>query len=288
MYQSVASHFRLPALLLGAALFFGTAACNRDKKDEVSPDDTELRTSSEDHAIAENDDAIVAEAVESDAPTQADMGRPLPPDSTVSYFGGCATRTWDPATRTLTINFGPTNCLGRDGRNRRGIIRATFSGARYTPGSSVTITRDNYFVNDNQHLGTKTLTFTGYNQWHVSVTNSQVIFSAANGGGQKSWACERDVTRTAAPGVPTTFTVTGQASGTNRRGVAYTAQIQTPLIKRRELGCAGVFVDGTVLFSRATGKTALLNYNPLNVQPAPCDKLASITVGEITRQITLR
>lgn len=289
MYQP--ANLRLPLLALGLTLLLGTAACKKDK--DTTPDDTEVRANAEDQATAENDDAIVYEAVERDAPAEADMSNPLSADSTASSLrlrtgGGCATRTWNPATRTLTIDFGTTNCRCADDRYRRGTIQATFTGPRFHPGSKVVITRQNYFVNDNQHLGTKTITFTNYNQWHASMVGGQIIFSSANGGGEKTWSAERDITRTASAGVPTTFTVTGSAQGTNRRGVSFTAQIQQPLIKQREYGCAGVFVDGTVLFTRSNGKTALLNYNPFNVQPPPCDRLASITVNEVTRNITLR
>ncbi|HYE79565.1 MAG TPA: hypothetical protein VEI97_16380 [bacterium] len=288
MFQSVSLR-PLSLLTLSLTLLLATSACKRDRDEAPAPSDTELRSSTEDQATAENDDALVAEFVEADAPEEARAADPLSPDSLSSRVvgpGGCAQRSWDPATRTLTIDFGPTNCRCRDGRFRRGIIRAVFNGPRRAPGSSVTITRHNYFVNDNQHLGTKVITFTNHNQWHVSVTGGQVIFQ---NGGQTSWSCERDVTRTIpTPGSPTVFTVTGQASGTTRRGVSYTATILQPLVRHLEWGCAAVFIDGTLLITRSNERDALLNYNPAGTTPPPCDRLASITVNGTTRNITLR
>ncbi len=283
---------RLPLLALSLTLLLGTAACNRDKKDDLTDEATELQTTSTDHATAENDDAVASENIDADLP--ADLMQAIttasPAAARQSNAGPCATRTWDPATRTLTIDFGATNCLCADGRQRRGQLIAVFNGSRLTPGSTVVVTRQNYFVNDNQHLGTLTRTYNGTtgNDWSVQVRNAGVIF--ANGGGQTVWQCDRRVVRSTDANNFSTITVTGQATGTNRRGVTYTATVVEghPLFKRRESGCADVFIDGWVSIVRTNGRTALLNYNPGGATPAPCDRRATITVGERVKEISLR
>ena len=278
------SHFRFAVLALSMGLLLGTTACDRDKDKSVTS--SEEIASAEDQAAVENDDASASELIDENVPT--DLSRALPADSMTSVSAsGCATRSWDPVTRTLTIDFGTTNCVCRDGRTRRGKLIAVFTGQRFTPGSSVAITRDNYYVNDNQHLGTRTITYTDYNIWDVQVRNAGIVF--ASNGGTTTWQADRHVTRTALPGQPTTFTVTGTASGTNRNGISYTATIQNALVRRLQTGCANVFVDGTVEIVKQvteTGRTLLLNYDP--VGGAPCDRVASVTVNGRSRTITLR
>ena len=283
---------RLLLPVFGLAALSLTTACDRDKKDTPAAAAEELRVTSEDQATGENDDATVADLIEAD--TVADASRAINSSSPAalrrSYASGCAQRTWDPATRTLTLDFGATNCLCVDGRYRRGQLRAEFGGPRYgAPGSTVTITRLGYFVNDNEHRGTKVIAFTTYNDWNVTVTNGEIRFAD---GTAATWQCARRVLRTAAPGVPVTFTVTGSASGVNRRGNAYTATIDAadPLVKRREVGCEGrsVFVDGKLaLFNAARDRSALLDYDPIG--GAPCDRIASISVnGGAPQRFTLR
>ncbi len=282
--------FRLPVLALSVALLGLTASCDRAKKDDASPIE-ELSTTSEDHATAENDDAVVAESIEQDTPD--DMSQAIAAASAAvdrhSNAGGCATRTWDPATKTLTIDFGTVNCTCNDGRQRRGQLTAVFTGRPNVRGTTVTITRQNYFVNDNQHLGTKVITYTDYNAWSVAVTGGEIRFAD---GRTATWTANRTVTRTAAPGVPTTFTVRGTASGVNRKGNVYSATIDDahPLVKRREVGCYNVFVDGILTVMNSTrDRHAVLNYNPTGATPAPCDNLATVSVnGRAPRQITVR
>lgn len=283
--------FRLPVLALSFAVLGLTASCDRKEKDN---DDTapieELQVTSSDHATADNDDAVASESIEQDTPAEADMSRAInagsPAAERRSMAGGCATRTWDPATHTLTIDFGAVNCTCNDGRERRGQLIAVFSGRPNVPGTIVTITRQNYFVNDNQHLGTKVITYTDYNAWQVVMTGGQINFAD---GRTATWTADRTVTRTAAPGVPTTFTIRGTASGVNRKGNHYSAAIDDahPLVKRREAGCYNVFVDGILTVRNNTrDRIAVLNYNPSGATPAPCDDLATVSVnGGAPRQI---
>ncbi|MGL4596122.1 MAG: hypothetical protein ACRCYO_01260, partial [Bacteroidia bacterium] len=64
---------------------------------------------------------------------------------------------------TITVDFGSTNCTGNDGRNRRGKIKIYYTGNYRDVGATHTITFDNYFVNENQVLGTKTVVNNGPN-----------------------------------------------------------------------------------------------------------------------------
>lgn len=87
---------------------------------------------------------------------------------------------------TITVDFGASNCLCNDNRYRRGKVIFIYSGLYRTIGSVITITTSNYFVNDNQVLGTKTITNiappTGINGRHSIVVTGTII--KANSGVQ--------------------------------------------------------------------------------------------------------
>lgn len=262
-----------------------TASCHRT---EVLADDV---TSAEDLGQGDEENATTADLVEAAAPQDFTTSASATIASAAelkALASGCLTRTYDAATRTLTLDFGATNCLCPDGRYRRGQITAVFSGPYRQAGAVVTINRTNYFVNDNQHLGTRVITNLGEGSFDLSVQNASIIF--ANGGGTTSWSSQRRYTRTAGFGTPTilddAYSITGSLTGTNRRNVAYTATIQSPLIKKFAAGCARHFVAGTIELTNANAKAMLINYDPSGT--ATCDNIASVTVNGRTRTIYLK
>lgn len=268
------------AALAGATLLL--AGCN---KDQITPDST---ISAEDQGRADDENAALSDLVEAAAPAD-----PTQVNGTVAeaadldqVLGKCATRTYDAATRTLTIDFGPVNCIGPNGVARRGKIVAVFSGPYRAAGAVATITPQNYFVNDNQHTGPRIITSLGQGSFTLSVPAASVITSS----GTHSWSSARTYTRTAGFGTRTIlddkYQVTGQASGTNRRGVSYEAIIGEPLVKVFTVGCARHFLAGTVTITNSKDKTLLLNYDPTGT--AACDNIAAVTINGRTRTIRLR
>lgn len=264
--------------LLGGVL----ALSSCDKNNDPNLDTT---TSAEDQSTAEDENATVGDLVEAAAPTDASItGSPATePVDLGRLAGSCFTRTYDAPTRTLTLDFGTVNCVGPNGVARRGKIVAVFSGVSQQVGSTVVVSLVNYFRNDNQHTGTRTITRLASGSWSLDVQNASVITSA----GTHSWTSQRLYTRTAGQGTRTilddTYTVTGQASGTNRKGVGYAAVIEQPLVKQFQAGCARTFVAGTVRINNTNEKALLLNYDPTGTQA--CDNIASVTVNGRTRTI---
>jgi hypothetical protein len=260
---------------------------------------TEDIATATDRSDANVETALSTEALRSISPAAAANASTTAPELTgADYittdadfrarFGACATRTYDAATRLLTIDFGPTNCLCPDTRYRRGQILVQFTTDIATRRAGAVVTRRNYFVNDNQHTATRIFTDLGSGSFSVQVPSASVIYTAANGGGAHSWTANWTFTRTAGYGTATVlddvYTVTGQAEGTNRRGISYTTAIQTPLIKRGD--CLKYFVHGTFSISNANSRTLLLDYDPTNTQA--CDNSVSVTVNGTTKTITLR
>ncbi|QKG54172.1 hypothetical protein [Hymenobacter sp. BRD67] len=282
--------YRLTSLrsLAYAALASGlllTASCHRA---DVVADDV---TSAQDQGQGDEENATTTDLVEAAAPQDAaDSASPTvsDPAELKTLVSGCLTRTYDASTRTLTLDFGPTNCLCADGRYRRGKITAVFSGPYRQAGAVVTINRTNYFVNDNQHLGTRVITNLGNGSFNLSVQNASIIF--ANNGGTTSWSSERTYTRTAGFGTRSilddVYSITGELTGTNRRNVTYAATIQSPLIKKFSPGCARHFVAGIVEITNDKEKAMLLNYDPTNT--AACDNIASVTVNGHTYTVYLK
>ncbi|TGE13488.1 hypothetical protein [Hymenobacter elongatus] len=275
------------AALAGGLLCF-TTACNKDQ--DAAPENLE---SAEDSGNAEDENAAIGDIIEVAAPGNEKVSNSAvrEPADLLRVFGTCATRSYNQETRTLTIDFGLTNCVCPNGKTRRGKIVVVFGGPYrlngvVQAGATAAVTLVDYFVNDRQHTGTRLFTSLGSGSFTLDVQKASIITAE----GTHSWTSQRTYTRTAGFGTPTIqddkFQVTGQATGTNRKGVGYTAQIQQPLIKNFTLGCARHFTAGTVNITNSKGKSLLLNYDPTGTEA--CDNIASITVGNVTRTIRLR
>lgn len=144
------------ALFMIAGVVSLTTSCNKDE--EQIGDDTSI---SADDALA---DGIYSNATSiADEAYNSGSGGLKSGDGTNQFLSGCATVTLDTTVmpRELTIDFGDSNCLCRDGRWRRGKILVTFTGRYRMPGTVITYGFDNYHVNDNHVDGTKVITNMG-------------------------------------------------------------------------------------------------------------------------------
>lgn len=268
-----------------AALAGSTLLLPSCEKSNDPPQGADVAVSAQDQSLAEDETAALADLTDAAAPTDAAV--PNSPaaeaDDLTRLAGRCLTRTYDAATRTLILDFGLTNCVGPNGVARRGKIVTVFGGPLREAGATRTIKLVDYYRNDNQHTGTRLITRLGGGSWSLLVQNASITTPA----GTHSWNASRTYTRTAGEGTRTLtddeYSVTGQASGTNRKGMGYSAVISQPLIKRFQPGCARTFVAGTVNIVTDKNRELLLNYDPTGTQA--CDNLASITVNGVTRTI---
>ena len=270
------------ALACFASTALLTTSCNRNN-DATPTDDI---TTAEDRTDDNSETAMSSEAMQMAGPTDAQVqGSPniIADADFHARFGSCATRSYDLATKSLTIDFGITNCLCVDGRYRRGKILVRFTSDVNRRMAGAVVTRENYFVNDNQHTATRTFTDIGSGSFTVDVTNASII--RANNGGTHSWTASWTFTRTAGFGTPQVsddvYSVTGSSTGTNRNKVGYTATVQNPLIKRAD--CPKYFVQGTIGITNTNSKAMMLDYGT-----GTCDNVATVTVNGRTRTITLR
>lgn len=153
--------------------------------------------------------------------------------------GGCASATITPYDltswpKTVTLNFGTTNCMGSDGVNRRGIITAVFTGPYLDSGTVITVTLTNYYHNDYHVEGTQTIKNMGHNSAGHLVFN--VVVSGATitnpaGTAHSTWNTNQN--REFIPNGPLyyddVYLITGTASGVSESGEAYTINTTSPL-----------------------------------------------------------
>jgi hypothetical protein len=192
---------------------------------------------------------------------------------------------------TVTVNFGATNCLCNDGRYRRGIVTFVYNGTYLTVGTVITVTTSNYFVNDNQVMGTKTITTltpaAGTNASHSIVVAGTII--KASGGGTITWNSTRQ--RDWVSGDMTSmwnddvYHITGNANGTSSGGSSFTGNITSPLVREFSLtnpACKKYFVQGTLTFT-PSGKAM----RTVDFGTGACDNVATVTINGHTYTITL-
>jgi hypothetical protein len=266
------------AAILASTLL--TVSCNRNRdKNKSNDNDTEMTS---DNALAEfsyNDALNIA-----DEASGLQTGDNLGSYKTTS---NCATVTHDTTTnpKTITIDFGATNCLCNDGRNRRGKILVSYTGKYKDPGSVRNISFDQYFINDNQILGTKTVTNMGLNASSQTYFTITVAGKIVKGGSNDSLTWNSNRTRTWIQGEATqtwtddVYEITGNGSGVNKNG-NYTMTIIQPLV--REIGCKW-FTAGTLEF-QPTGKLL----RTINFGNGSCDNDATVLINGVTYNITLK
>lgn len=207
---------------------------------------------------------------------------------TSGVTGQCATITHDTSTspHILRIDFGSTNCLCNDGRNRRGAIIVTYTGRYRDAGHTHTFSFDDYHVNDNQVLGTKTVTNMGGqeggNPYFSIEVNGSIVLS--EGRGTITQVSTR--TREWLEGSETldpfddVYLITGSATGQTRKGDQYSASVIEPL--RKEIGCRWL-VSGIIRMEIDGQHTRERDYGT-----GECDNQATVIVNGTERTITLR
>ncbi|MFA6924788.1 MAG: hypothetical protein WC223_11115 [Bacteroidales bacterium] len=207
-----------------------------------------------------------------------------------SILNTCVTVTTDTSNspHVLTIIFDSLGCLCQDGHSRRGKIIVSYLGHYNDSGSTHTITFDNYFVDSNQVLGTKTVINNGHNSnQHLTFSvhdDGQILLK--NNAGTITWTADKtrefiegDSTATRFDDV---YFITGTASGTRGTERKYTATTITPL--RVELSCHFHHpVSGQISIKPDGKDERILDYGV-----GDCDDVATVKIGKKTHTIKLR
>lgn len=254
----------LPLALL---LLIGISACQKEVVD------TEQQAADDQSTQFENlltlDEGIVDELYLSDAPES------FPP-------APCATVTRDTIStpRTLTIDYGTTNCLCVDGRYRRGIVVISYTGQRRQVGSSYSVAFTNYFVNDNAVAGSVSGSFS-LNNGNPFITRNSSLTLTDTANRVRTRTANRTIEMIAGYGTPArnddVYLMNGSSSMSNSLFTA-TQTITTPL--RKELSCNWL-VSGVMTTTRGTQSRTIDFGN------GTCDNQATVTTNRGSRTITL-
>ncbi len=275
------------SLLTLAIAFSGTfSSCKKDKK-EVEEKDTDtsaaadqtLASSTINDMTSISDEASVNHSVSSFKISDLN-----------TLLSNCSTLTFDTlaAAKTITVNFGTTNCTGNDGRDRRGAIVISFTGRYRDSLTVINVTPQNYFVNDNQVTGSKIITNVGHNSAHhlVYQINANVQIIKSNNGGTISWQSNRNREWTAgentASWLDDMHSITGSASGTTANGNTFQSTITTPLVRNMTIGCRKHFTSGILAHTPGGKATRYIDFGN-----GSCDNQATVTINGNVYTITL-
>jgi len=274
--------------------FFATSillvSCEKTKNPETSVVDSDVATAT---------DNSLMDATFNDVQNISDQAASGELVSFLSVNGGeggkdisfqktsCATITHDTLSspRLLTIDFGTTNCLCNDGRNRRGQISVSYTGSYRDAGSSHTISFNEYFVNNHKVLGSKTVLNNGLNSDNNLSFTITIDGKVVKANSSDTISLVSDRVRVWTEGSSTiswtddVYSITGTASGVNSVGVSYTAAITSPLII--DLSCR--WIKSGVLDITPQGKlTRTVDYGS-----GSCDADATVSIAGVSFPIVL-
>ena len=301
------------ALIAGSITF--SSCRKKEKTTEVSADNEQ--STSTDNNLAENTSndiaAMSSQVCESSTLTTFKTSE----GNGIISLAPCASILTNTASKTYTVDFGTTGCVGTDGRTRTGKLIFNYSASSPTtatryrnPGFSVSITSSNYVVDGNAiNVINKTITNTTPStitagpypavplSWSISANISIV---KANGGGSVSWICNRtkvltnsgDIACYAGQGTAIDWTkakikINGTASGVNAKGENFTV-VATDLV--RDFNCVPdntkphrhPFISGNIKYVPGNRPERLIDFGN-----GACDFTGTITVNGQTFAFTM-
>lgn len=182
--------------------------------------------------------------------------------------------------KSVTVDYGSSNCTCNDGKTRRGKIVTTFTGQYIAPGTIITHTPVDYYVNDVKYEGTKTVQNMGLNSNSQPYFNVQIDGTATLESGEVVDYTSTRV-RTWTTGFNTLlnrfddeYDITGTSEATFSSGEGYTGNTTSPI--HIKVGC-GFPVSGTLDIT-PTGKPV----RQINYGDGTCDYSFTVTVSGYT------
>lgn len=187
--------------------------------------------------------------------------------------------------KTITIDYG-TGCTGFYENTRSGKIIITITGPRRETGSQRSVTFDEYYINGIKVEGAYSLETIGFND------NQNFVIEATLTGGKLTLAEGQTIERSFEhqkewiAGFNTIniwddeCLVTGTATGVNINGVSYTRTITSALHWKR---VCRFLVSGVVKIERQGMEPFEIDFGT-----GECDAVAVVTMGDESREITLK
>lgn len=185
--------------------------------------------------------------------------------------------------KTITIDWGTSNCTCNDGKSRRGKLVSTFTGSYFAQGTVITHTPVDYYVNDNKVEGTKTVTNMGPNssgQIYYNVDVDGIVTMST--GEVINYTSSRVRTFTNGYTTPSIFlddeyAITLTSNATVSNGDSYEAHTTEAL--KVKVGCG--YIKSGVLSITPSGKPERV----IDYGDGTCDATFTITVNGRTYTI---
>ncbi len=212
-------------------------------------------------------------------------------------FSGCEVITWAKDTNTVDtcyINFGSSDCICNDGRKRRGEIMVywpklsgTYTQAYSDSANTITIAFKNYYLDDINLNGIRTLTnrghdTVGYQNWSCTAN----IIMQYPTGHTATWISNQNGIIVEINGV-LYYQITGNADGVDHTGYTYESAITSPLYSTLYPwylgGCPYIESGITAITRENSSNTLSVNYGTLGT----CDDLADATINSNTYRVIL-
>jgi hypothetical protein len=186
--------------------------------------------------------------------------------------------------KTLTLDFG-TGCSSIDGVLRKGKVIYTFSGPLFTPGTTVSVSFNQYTVNGYGIQGAYAISNNSTQNgisFTTLVTNGIITYPDAT---NFHYSHNKTYTQTAGASTPfdisdDVYAVSGNSAFSSSDGSSLVLNVTTPLV--RKFTCVNI-TQGVVSFVYNQGISGTIDFGD-----GTCDNAAELKVGNITRTITLR
>jgi hypothetical protein len=187
--------------------------------------------------------------------------------------------------KTLTVDFG-AGCTSADGVTRKGKVTYLFSGKLITPGTTVTASFQNYSAYGYTLGGTYAITnissLTAGISFKTQVTGGNIIFPSTI---SYNYAGTKTITQTGGTSTPTdlsddVYSITGGNTISSSVGNTLVDTISTALVK--QASCPYIS-SGIVSFTFNNSLNGTFDFGN-----GGCDSLATIKVGTMTANVSLR
>ncbi len=284
---------------IALAAIIGLASCKKDVTNLGASDNTKAVTLSDSSTVAENtyydvlNNAFVgySDNVTIMGTTSLHTGKTTTfgTTGTNSVHLSCATYTISDTVhghypKTLTLNFG-TGCSSWDGVVRKGSIAYTFSGPLFSPGTTVSVSFNGYSVNGYGVQGAYAITNNSTQSgiiFNTLVTNGIITYPDAT---NYHYSHNKTYTQTAGAGTPfdlsdDVYAISGNSAFSASDGSSLVLNTNTPLI--RTFTCLNI-TQGVVAFVYNQSINGTIDFGD-----GSCDNTATLTVGTISKTITLR
>ena len=241
--MKILSSNRIAITLVALFTVVAVFSCNKEASDDFD-------TVSEEESIVYSEESMEAEASYDDvqdisiiaAEEEGNVsvtGRVYPFVALRLRIGNCADITVSPNDstypKTVTIDFG-TGCLGLDGKFRKGAIILHFTGPIRRPGSVLTITFRDFYLNRAHIEGTKiisNLSTNGDIKYTVQVVDGKVTYSNGRGYKYSSLKYVHQVEGGSTNDVEDdVFHIEGRSTTQFKNGHTITLNTETPLVKK--------------------------------------------------------